>query len=90
MNQNTASCLNPELGIISQSHFNKQGFIMYVLGLQNSESARQKEALLSKHIHARRDKNYNVIKNRSRGKEQKYQDEARNAPCQTEQRDQAE
>lgn len=63
---------------------------MYVLGLENSQSARQKEALLSKHIQARRNKNFNVIKNRSRCKEQKYQDEARNAPCQTEQRDQAE
>lgn len=40
---------------------------MYVLGLENSQSARQKEALLSKHIQARRDKNFNVIKNRSRG-----------------------
>lgn len=37
------------------------------------------EALLSKHIQARRDTNYNVIKNRSRCKEQKQQAEAGNA-----------
>lgn len=42
------------------------------------------EALLSKHIQARRDTNYNVIKNRNRCKEQKQQAEAGNARCLTE------
>lgn len=46
---------------------------------QEFRISKTEEALLSKHIQARRDTNYNVIKNRNRCKEQKQQAEAGNA-----------